>query len=276
MKPDDESPCRWRDLWAQEMDRWNRERTGGRGELNSKRFWEGFDLWEAYETYTGYPGRLMDSILKGVDRQTTVLDVGAGSGGLSVPLAAVGRQVTAVEPSSSQCARLRAKADTQGISNLRVLERSWEEVGKEELGPHDVVTAGYCLFMRDIVSALEKMIAIARKRVFLVHIAGHDLQGVMQELLGLTARVPDYKVLLHVLHEMGLRGSVKIFRREYTLPLNLQMDVFRYTRGLSDDQVAVLEHHLVTKRRIGVQDGVARLRREYRDALITVEGRAAG
>ncbi|MBL0712338.1 MAG: class I SAM-dependent methyltransferase [Desulfosarcina sp.] len=253
---------------------WNRERTGKRGRLNSKRFWNGFDLWDAYEPHTRYPGELMGPILKCVNHQTTVLDVGAGSGGLALPMAMAARSVTAVEPSSAQCGRLKRKARDLGVNTLVVMENSWEDMSIEALGRHDIVTAGYCLFMEDIQGALWKMHHLARNRIFLVHLAEHDLQGAMGQILGRRTSFPDHHMLLNLLNEMGWETRSQIFTRDFELPLDLQMNMFRYAQGFEEREVKEMKHYLQKTGRVFMRRGGTWVSRRYCDALVSVAKKA--
>ena len=256
--------------WMRQMAFWNRERTEKRGNLNSRRFWNGFDLWDSYEPHTRYPGKLMGPILEHLDGQTTVLDVGAGSGGLALPMAMTARSVTAVEPSSAQCERLRRKAEDLNINNLVVVENAWEDAGTEALGLYDIVTAGYCLFMADIVKVLWKMYRLARNRIFLVHLAAHDLQGAMAEVSGRRTPFPDHFMLLDLLHEMGWKVRSQTFTRDFVLPLDLQMEMFRYAQGFKDAEVKEMKDHLQKTGRIFMRGGEAWVNRRYEDALLSV------
>lgn len=260
----------WAKAWISQMAFWNQERTGKRGNLNSRKFWNGFDLWEAYEPHTRYPGELMGPILECIDAQTTVLDVGAGSGGLALPMAMAARSVTAVEPSSAQCGRLRRKAADLGVKTPVVVENAWENVGIEALGHHDIVTAGYCLFMEDIVGALWKMHHLARNRIFLVHLAEHDLQEAMEQVLDRRTSFPDHHMLLNLLNEMGWEVRSQIFTRDFELPLDLQMNMFRHAQGFEEREVKAMKDYLQKAGRVFMRDGEVWVNRQYRDALISI------
>ncbi len=249
---------------------WRRERMGKRENVNSRGFWDGFDLWEAYESYTGYPGELMAPILGRIDGHTTVLDVGAGSGGLALPMALAADRVTAVEPSSAQCKRLRRKALALDLNNLVVVEKAWEEVGMEGVASHDIVTAGYALFMDDIQGALLKMHRMARKKIFLVHLAHHDLQEAMAGILDRRISFPDQNMLFNVLKELGWEVRSRIFTRNFQLPLELQMNMFRYSQGFDDREVRSMEDYLQKAGRVFMRREEAWVRRRYGDALICV------
>ncbi len=261
---------RWTDIWADRIALWNRRRTMERGNLGSREFWNGFDLWGEYERYTRYPGRMLESMLACIDNDATVLDVGAGSGSISVPIAKMALSVTAIEPSSAQIRRLEVKARCANVRNIAVVERKWEEVNVEDIGFHDVVIASYCLFMADIAAALRKMYDAATKEVLLVHLASHDLQRLLRGIRGRDALIPDLRILLNVLKEMELNAGVRVFKRDFELPLDLQLNMFRYAQGFSEEQIESLRERLEKSGRTFIRQGTPWLKRQYRDALVSI------
>ncbi len=262
-------PETWAEKWFRQMTRFKAARRNRCGHCNSRKFWDDFDLWESYEPYTRYPGKLLAPILSRVDAETTVLDVGSGSGALALPMAAAAGRVTAVEPSSAQCGRLKRKIGELGAENVTVVEKTWEDVAPEALGCHDIVTAGYCLFMADIKSALLKMRGLARHRIFLVHPADHDLVAIMGEIRGNRASFPDHHMLLNLFHEMGWEVQSRLFARHFDLPLALQMSMFRYAQGFDSWEIGRIEAFLRDTGRVFMRRDEAWVRRRYVDALLS-------
>jgi ubiquinone/menaquinone biosynthesis C-methylase UbiE len=261
----------WAEVWERQMDRWRRMRRGRGADPACAAFWDSLNIWEDYERYTNYPGPLIRPVLDSVDSNQTVLDIGAGSGSFTLPVARQAGWVTAVEPSSSQCRRLMQAAAFEGIVNISVIQKDWNSVGLEEVGRHDIVVASYCLFMTGIVAAVSKMFRLARRRVFLVHLAGHDLQDMVREIRESDAEVPAHRLLLHVLKEMGLNPKTRVFSRDYALPLHLQLEMFRSAQGFTDSEIRELEKALEVSGRIEVKNGEPWITRTYQDALIAID-----
>ena len=77
------------------------------------------------------PDPLLDFVLKQLDSHTTVLDIGAGSGRWTVPLAKIARIVTAVEPSGAMRDMLIENIASAKLKNVQIVQTSWEEATVE-------------------------------------------------------------------------------------------------------------------------------------------------
>ncbi len=259
------------DKWDRQMGRWKRARSGRASDPGSAAFWNGLEIWEAYEAHTEYPGALLDAVLQEIDSNSSVLDIGAGTGAFTIPLARRAKSVTAVEPSSAQRDRLLRAVQAADLSNVSIVPKPWEKVTLEEAGRPDVVVAGYCLFMEKIRDALWKMMRSGRKRVFLIHLAGHDLQPLIREIRGSQATVPDYRLLLDVLKEMGLHAETTVFDRLFSLPIGLQLDMLRSAQGFTNPEVNAIKDLLHQHGQTQERNGSIWIDRHYRDALISID-----
>jgi len=95
-----------------------------------------------------------------------VLDVGAGGGRLTVPLAEHVSHVTAVEPSESMRQQLVATADAWGVSNYSVVPNTWEEASVD---PHELVVCAHVVYtVTAIESFVRKLGEKALKKVALI------------------------------------------------------------------------------------------------------------
>ena len=70
---------------------------------------------------------LLDFLLRSLTPGMTVLDIGAGVGRWTLPLARTVRHVTAVEPHPALRDVLRERAAAQAVENLSVVEAPWME-----------------------------------------------------------------------------------------------------------------------------------------------------
>lgn len=94
----------------------------------------------------------------------SVLDIGAGTGRASIPLARLGHPVTAVEKSSSMAAALRQ--ETSGFADYTVIEDAWPLAA--DPGSFDVVMAAHVVYdVSPIETFVQAMVAHARRGVVL-------------------------------------------------------------------------------------------------------------
>ena len=169
------------------------------------------DHWAPYATgfasdvrRTGDP--MVERLAQEVSPSYTVLDVGAGGGRYSLPLALRCRHVLAVEPSASMASVLRQQASTYGIDNVSVVEATWEQA---EVGMADVVICVHVLYtVRDIVSFLRKLEAHARKRVVVAlyqEPPQFQVSALWERVHGeKRLRLPSLPELMEVLRELGI------------------------------------------------------------------------
>jgi len=101
----------------------------------------------------------------------TVLDIGAGAGSMTIPLARRCKSVTVVEPSKVMVRILSDNIKKAGLDNVNIINSRWEDA-PSNIGEHDVIIAAYSLMMDDIESAVLRMNSLARKKVYLYWFAG--------------------------------------------------------------------------------------------------------
>src|SRR5438270_582726 len=76
-------------------------------------------------------------------RSDTVLDVGAGAGRYSLPVASMVRRLTAIEPSAGMRASFAEELERRGITNVDIVADSWEDARVEQ---HDVAMVANVLY----------------------------------------------------------------------------------------------------------------------------------
>ena len=79
-------------------------------------FWDGYAPWyRLWMEHTGYHNRIIEALTDMVRPGWKVLDIGAGNGVLSLPLAAIECEVTALEPSIGMRTLLYEETFRQGL-----------------------------------------------------------------------------------------------------------------------------------------------------------------
>jgi 2-polyprenyl-3-methyl-5-hydroxy-6-metoxy-1,4-benzoquinol methylase len=120
--------------------------------------------WE-HEGSTGLT-EVVDEVLRiaAPPRGAVAVDLGCGTGQLSLPLARAGAKVTAVDVSPEMIKRLRANADREGIDGITGVVASLEEF-RLDAGSVDLVVSNYALHhlrdadKRDLVHAVGEWLA---------------------------------------------------------------------------------------------------------------------
>ncbi|HET8576911.1 MAG TPA: class I SAM-dependent methyltransferase [Methylomirabilota bacterium] len=172
------------------------------------------------------------------------LDVGAGCGALSLPLARRLEAVTALEPTPAMTRWLRAAAARRGLSNVTVVEAAW---GETRVKPHDLV---FCAHVGGLLSGdspfLSEVAAIARRWVTLVRdapAAQREDKFFFSELYPVLLGRPyvhrcDAEDTLAALGRLGIRPTVTVIEYSSDQPfddLEEACDFWMTYLGLEED-----------------------------------------
>ena len=239
--------------------------------ISNEDFWDGYkfgDKNEEYNKYANYPGPILERMMKFIESESTVLDIGAGAGAYTIPFAKVAQKVTVVEPSKGQISRLMRRAETEKLSNIEVINKRWEDVEEKELERYDLLNAAYCFHMPDIKIALQKMLNATKNVLFLITLVEHGFDDVYEIIMGRHDNSPNYIYLYNVLYQMGIPANVEIVTREYLLPLDMQLENLRYSYDLTPDDEEEMRTHLASTDRLTEKDGELWVKRKYKDAMI--------
>lgn len=142
----------------------------------------------------------------------SLLDVGAGAGRYTLPLAARAGRVTAVEPSSAMRRHLAERVAAAGLTNVQIVPTTWEEAVVE---PHDVVLAAHILYpIADIAPFVQRLVASARRAWFLtirVEPMGVEFAPLWRDIWGTPYPVePTLLDLYPLLFSLDLRANVRL------------------------------------------------------------------
>ncbi len=143
----------------------------------------------------------------------TIIDVGAGNGRITIPVAKRVKCVTAVEPSNHMLILLKENSKKERALNISYLPKSWDDlIIGEDIYPHDLVIASFSLFMVNIENALLKIDAAANKSVYLFVSASKWVDKEIQNIVfGESIQIlPDYIYIYNILHDLGILANVEI------------------------------------------------------------------
>ena len=250
----------WNEVWKERM----RLHKSSANFADSLHIWKDEDNARRYDTVArrNYGKRIRDT-LEGLEvfPNAKILDIGSGPGTLTIPLADIAREVTAVEPADGMVKVLKERIAEEGIENIRIVKQDWELVDtKRDLsGPYDMVIASLSLDMLDLRSAVKKMVSVCSGTVNIYWFADmpfweRNYYEVWPELHG-SEYYPGPKVdcLFMVLCQMGIYPDVRmmILDKEYRFSdMEEMFNHFRSRFGVTTDhQEDVMRRYLLGKAR---------------------------
>ncbi len=152
----------------------------------------------------------------------SVLDVGAGVGALTVPLAKSVEEVTALEPAPAMLDALRANLAHNRLTNVTCIPAAW---GEAALPPHDLIlVANVSYIFDDLLGFLTSAEPLARQAIALVQNVGPGVEKFyLGELYPLLLRRPypgrdDYLRTVTRLHGLGIYANVQIIGYHFDQP----------------------------------------------------------
>jgi len=147
--------------------------------------------------------------------EDSVIEIGAGNGRLTIPIAKKAKTVTALEPSKNMIGFLKINAQNASTHNIDFINKSLEDLSTgDKVTSFDVVIASFSFFMLDMEKALAKMDSLASKRVYLFLSASRWLDdSELQKLVHheATSFWADYVYVYNVLYDLDITANVDIW-----------------------------------------------------------------
>lgn len=171
----------------------------------------------------------------------TVLDMGCGTGALSIPLGQAGHRVLAADFSSGMLDVLRDGLESAGVSCVKPLKMSWSDdwagagVGK---GRVDVALASRSIATDDMRDSLLRLTDVARRRVCITLATGSSprTDGRIMEAIGLQNLVGrDYLYAFNILAQAGMRPEVSYIDSERDDAFEDADDAYRTCARMVED-----------------------------------------
>jgi SAM-dependent methyltransferase len=168
------------------------------------------DRFAAYSDRLPEGDLLFDRLRDIVRPDDTILDVGAGAGRYTLPLARLARRVIAVEPSPAMLRHLEARIDAGGADNVDVVAAAWPEV---EVEPADIVLCSHVVYgVREIAPFMQALDEHTR-RICLVAIRVNQHPGISEISAVLKGeahlRQPELIDLYPLLADLGIVADVQ-------------------------------------------------------------------
>ena len=150
----------------------------------------------------------------GVDEKSTILDIGAGPGTLSIPLAKRAKHVTAIDMSENMIKILKKNMAKENLTNITTIHKRWEdvEVGKD-IGKYDIVIASRSLGGSNLKSSLLKIIDATIERAYISSLAkGNAFDEAVYEAVGKRYEfTPAHIFVYNLLYQLGVHAEISLF-----------------------------------------------------------------
>ena len=206
----------WNEEWKRQ---WSRYREASM-EQTGAAYWDNEDAArDFYRKSQEQADTRVVPILDGLPLQadSRVLDIGAGPGAIAIPLARRVRHVTAVEPSGGMYKILEENLAAEGVHNVDVVQKLWEEVDvtTDLTGPYDIVFAKNSLSVPDIRDAIIRMNEACSDYAAIYWFAGLTPWEMMSRALWPKlhdmefAAPPKCDVIYNILYSMGIYANIE-------------------------------------------------------------------
>ena len=171
---------------------------------------------------SNYPHNAVAALAPLLKECSSVLDIGAGCGALSIPIALKVKKVTALEPSQWMYKILLKRAKKADIRNIRAFNTGWKGSKlkgslHQNLKPHDmIVCANLPHTMICDVKFLRYISKLSKKFIVYLQNAGGWNRFYYRELYPMLLKKKysnecDYINTYTFLHQQGILANVKIF-----------------------------------------------------------------
>lgn len=200
----------WNRVWQAQLDK-------GRSQKRDAGFWDTrAPSFSKAALETDYVEQLLE--IMGPKPHWTAFDMGCGSGAVAIPLARHISSVTAVDFSGGMLSALRKRCEAEKVHNVTTIHGGWED-DWDTLGitTYDVAIASRSMVVDDLEASIQKLNAVARKRVFIVTVTGDGPRDRrLFEAIGrpVTSPGPDYIYYYNMLYHMGLRANVSFIQEK--------------------------------------------------------------
>jgi SAM-dependent methyltransferase len=179
-----------------------------------------------------FPARAIKALEPALADCRSVLDVGAGVGALTVPLAKRVEQVTALEPSPAMMEELQTILVRNHLENVTCVQAAWGDI---PLASHDLVlVANVAPIFKDLLGFLTAAEPLACRALALVQNVGPGAEKFyLGELYPLLLGRPypardDYLHTLILLHSLGIYANVRIIGYEFDQPFATMQDAAEF------------------------------------------------
>lgn len=144
-----------------------------------------------------------------LEPQTSMIDIGAGTGAWSILFSKRLNKITAVEPSRAMREVFQEKILQEGINNIEILAEKWPDCNPEL---HDYVFCSHAMYAAaDLPAFINKMNDRSKKMCFLLiraPSAGGLITEAFQHVWNQPHDSPNFTIAYNILLQMGIYANV--------------------------------------------------------------------
>lgn len=166
--------------------------------------------------YSDYPERIMEVVLPLIKGCHSALDIGAGCGALTIPLAKKLKKITALEPSQAMMGVLKEEAGKQGLRNIECIEAEWPHLPGRSRWYDIVISANVPGSLMDSEGFIRGVERLAKRYVFFIQgVDPHKDKFFYKELYPIIFKKEypprdDYLGTYSLLHSLRIYANVAI------------------------------------------------------------------
>lgn len=181
--------------------------------VSQEKRWDQMASWYRFwSEHDEYPPKLLQRIQ--MDREWSVLDIGCGTGTISIAAAMRTKRVTALDVSTEMLNILKEDAERRYLGNIRYLHQTWESVKIGiDIKPHDIVVASRAISRTgDLCESLQKINQAAREYAYITAWSGEEgdfPQNFLKAIGRSYTNTPDDIYVYNILHKIGIRPNVE-------------------------------------------------------------------
>jgi len=190
-----------------------------------------------------------------LSKKDSVLDLGCGSGSITVPIAKKSSYITAIDSSEKMLELLKEKCEKEEIANVDIIHGNLEEITVDDVGNHDIV-----LFSRSFngIWSVKQTIAnineIANKYVYITLFGPNSWKFQKEFYESIGREYPEfasYHYLINILIEMEIYPNVENLEIETNRSYDSLHDAMNNGKwnlnSLKDDEKLKLHSYLKEK-----------------------------
>jgi FkbM family methyltransferase len=166
------------------------------------------EFYHKQQLETGYPGKLLPFIMDELKSSNSIIDIGAGTGFFTIPLAEAGHKVTSIEPSAEMINIMKRNSASEILSSINICENTWENWRGEF---HDAAIAVHSLYsMSDIKKSLNLIKSSAAKKIIIVRDSERmkTISKIVREKCGIFTNMDFNRDIVLFLKDKSIKYSI--------------------------------------------------------------------